>query len=193
MNKIPNLPTAGRRRRPCVQIIRGLPGSGKSTLARKFDCLHLELDQRVTSGRTYRWSPKANKVAKQWFSDTVLREMRNRIDLVVTGVMPRHDGTMGEIFAEAFADGYEVFVKTLPCRFDNVHGVRDRRAWRLFYFYLNAWINGFSKAKISIRGIIWNKRVEVFRDYDKWYAREGYERFGADVLPCNINQIEFVK
>ena len=32
MNR-PNLPTAGRRRRPCVQIIRGLPGSGKSTLA----------------------------------------------------------------------------------------------------------------------------------------------------------------
>ena len=125
MSKIPNLPTAGvRRRRPCVQIIRGLPGSGKSTLARRFDCLHLELDQRVTSGRTYRWSPKANAVAKQWLSDNVLREMRNRIDLVVCGVMPRHDGTMGEIFAEAFADGYEVFVKTLPCRFDNVHGVR---------------------------------------------------------------------
>ena len=126
MSKIPNLPTAGRRRRPCVQIVRGLPGAGKSTLARKFDCLHLELDQRVTSGRTYRWSPKANAVAKQWLSDNVLREMRNRIDLVVAGVMPRHDGAMGEIFAEAFADGYEVFVKSLPCRFDNVHGVRDR-------------------------------------------------------------------
>ena len=123
MNK-PNLPIAGRRRRPCVQIIRGLPGSGKSTLARKFDCLHLELDQRITSGRTYRWSPKADKVAKQWLSDMVMREMRNRIDLVVAGVMPRHDGTMGEIFANAFDAGYEVFVKTLPCRFDNVHGVR---------------------------------------------------------------------
>ena len=36
MNKIPNLPTAGvRRRRPCVQIVRGLPGAGKSTLARR--------------------------------------------------------------------------------------------------------------------------------------------------------------
>ena len=125
MNK-PNLPTAGRRRRPCVQIVRGLPGAGKSTLARKFDCLHLELDQRVTSGRTYRWSPKANVVAKQWLSDNVLREMRNRIDLVVCGVMPRHDGTMGEIFANAFDAGYEVFVKTLgehPFR-ESVHDVR---------------------------------------------------------------------
>ena len=132
MSKIPNLPTAGRRRRPCVQIVRGLPGSGKSTLARKFDCLHLELDQRITSGRTYRWSPKADKVAKQWLSDMVMREMRNRIDLVVAGVMPRHDGTMGEIFANAFDAGYEVFVKTLPCRFDNVHGVRasDMRRFR---------------------------------------------------------------
>ena len=125
MNK-PIPPTAGRRRRPCVQIIRGLPGSGKSTLARKFDCLHLELDQRITSGRTYRWSPKADKVAHQWLSDNVLREMRNGIDLVVCGVMPRHDGTMGEIFAEAFADGYEVFVKTLGEHSfrESVHDVR---------------------------------------------------------------------
>lgn len=126
MSKIPNLPTAGvRRRRPCVQIVRGLPGSGKSTLARRFDCLHLELDQRVTSGRTYRWSPKANVVAKQWLKEEIYRKMTlNRIDLVVAGVMPRHDGTMGDIFANAFGAGYEVFVKTLPCRFDNVHGVR---------------------------------------------------------------------
>ena len=126
MNK-PNITTAGRRRRPCVQIVRGLPGAGKSTLARKFDCLHLELDQRVTSGRTYRWSPKADKVAKQWLKDELYRKMvDDRIDLVVCGVMPRHDGTMGEIFANAFDAGYEVFVKTLPCRFDNVHGVRAR-------------------------------------------------------------------
>ena len=68
-----------------------------------------------------------------------------------------------------------------------------RKAWRLFYFYLNAWINGFSKAKISIRGIIWNKRVEVFRDYGKWYAREGYEMFGANVDAYKDNEIEFVK
>ena len=127
MNKIPNLPTAGRRRRPCVQIIRGLPGAGKSTLARKFDCLHLELDQRVTSGRTYRWNPKADKVAHQWLKDELYRKMvDDRIDLVVCGVMPRHDGTMGEIFANAFDAGYEVFVKTLgehPFR-ESVHDVR---------------------------------------------------------------------
>ena len=127
MNK-PNLLTAGvRRRRPCVQIIRGLPGSGKSTLARKFDCLHLELDQRITSGRTYRWSPKADKVAKQWLKDELYRKMvDDRIDLVVCGVMPRHDGTMGEIFANAFDAGYEVFVKPLgehPFR-ESVHDVR---------------------------------------------------------------------
>ena len=127
MSKIPNLPTAGRRRRPCIQIIRGLPGAGKSTLARKFDCLHLELDQRVTSGRIYRWSPKADKVAHQWLKDELYRKMvDDRIDLVVAGVMPRHDGTMGEIFANAFDAGYEVFVKTLgehPFR-ESVHDVR---------------------------------------------------------------------
>ena len=76
---------------------------------------------------------------------------------------------------------------------DDAFGASDRKAWRLFYFYLNAWINGFSKAKISIRGIIWNKRVEVFRDYGKWYAREGYEMFGANVDAYKDNEIEFVK
>ena len=42
----PNLPTAGRRRRPCVQIVRGLPGSGKSTLA-----LASQHDSRKRCGR----------------------------------------------------------------------------------------------------------------------------------------------
>ena len=75
---------------------------------------------------------------------------------------------------------------------DDAFGASDRKAWRLFYFYLNAWINGFSKAKISIRGRIWNKRVEVFNADGKWYAREVYERFGADVSPYKVNEIEFV-
>ena len=76
---------------------------------------------------------------------------------------------------------------------DDAFGASDRRAWRLFYFYLNAWINGFSKAKISILSIIGNERVEVFRDYSKWYSRIGYERFGADVAAYNYKDIEFVK
>lgn len=74
---------------------------------------------------------------------------------------------------------------------DGAFGASDRKAWRLLYFYLNAWINGFSKAKIL--GRIGNERVEVFRDYSKWYSRIGYERFGADVSPYNGNEIEFVK
>ena len=74
---------------------------------------------------------------------------------------------------------------------DNAFGASDRRAWRLFYFYLNAWINGFSKAKVAIFGEIRN--VEVFRDYGKWYSRIGYEKFGADVAAYNGNEIEFVK
>ena len=74
---------------------------------------------------------------------------------------------------------------------DDAFGASERKAWRMFYFYLNAWINGFSKAKVSIFGI--RRNVEVFRDYSKWYAREGYERFGDDVLPYKDGEIEFVK
>ena len=34
--------------------------------------------------------------------------------------------------------------------------------------------------------------VEVFDADGKWYAKEGYERFGADVAAYNGNEIEFV-
>lgn len=35
--------------------------------------------------------------------------------------------------------------------------------------------------------------VAVFLSDGKWYAKEGYERFGADVSPYKVNEIEFVK
>ena len=76
---------------------------------------------------------------------------------------------------------------------DDAFGESNRKAWRLFYFYLNAWINGFSKAKVSTLGRIGNERVEVFRDYGKWYSRIGYERFGENVAAYKDNEIEFVK
>ena len=72
---------------------------------------------------------------------------------------------------------------------DDAFGASDRRAWRLFYFYLSAWINGFSKAKVAIFGE--RKNVEVFSDYSKWYSRIGYEMFGADVAAYKDNEIEF--
>lgn len=74
---------------------------------------------------------------------------------------------------------------------DDAFGASDRKAWRLFYFYLSAWINGFSKAKVSIFGEIRN--VEVFRDYSKWYARKGYEQFGVNVSPYKDGEIELIK
>ena len=74
---------------------------------------------------------------------------------------------------------------------DDAFGASDRKAWRLFYFYLNAWINGFSKARVTLCGK--SEHVEVFRDYCKWYAREGYERFGADVGAYKDGEIEFDK
>ena len=76
---------------------------------------------------------------------------------------------------------------------DDAFGASDRKAWRMFYFYLDAWINGFSKAKISTLGRIGNECVEVFRDYSKLYSRVGYEMFGADVAAYKYSEIEFVK
>ena len=74
---------------------------------------------------------------------------------------------------------------------DGTFGDCDRRAWRLFYFYLSAWLGGFKTAKVTLDGK--SGRVEVFRADGKWYAREGYERFGADVSPYKNGEIEFDK
>lgn len=72
---------------------------------------------------------------------------------------------------------------------DGTFGDCDRRAWRLFYFYLSAWLGGFKNAKVTVGSK--SRRVEVFRACGKWYAREGYERFGADVAPYKDEEIEF--
>ena len=74
---------------------------------------------------------------------------------------------------------------------DDAFGECDRKAWRLFYFYLCAWNYGFTTANVTINGK--SGSVEVFNADGKWYAREGYERFGADVSPYKVNEIEFIK
>lgn len=74
---------------------------------------------------------------------------------------------------------------------DDAFGECDRKAWRLFYFYLNAWIHGFAKAKVKISG----KRglIKVFCADGKWYARKGYEMFGADVAPYEDGEISLLQ
>lgn len=74
---------------------------------------------------------------------------------------------------------------------DDSFGECDRRAWRLFYFYLRAWLVEFATAKVTLGGK--SGLVEVFLADGKWYAREGYERFGAHVSPYKDGEIEFDK
>ena len=74
---------------------------------------------------------------------------------------------------------------------DDAFGASDRMAWRLFYFYLFAWHYGFfSKTRVAIGGE--SGHVEVFNADGKLYAREGYEKFGADVAAYNDSEIESV-
>ena len=62
-----------------------------------------------------------------------------------------------------------------------------RNAWRLFFYYLKAWICCFSTAKVkSIGGC-----EDVFFADGKWYARVGYEMFGYRVAPYDDAEIEF--
>lgn len=72
---------------------------------------------------------------------------------------------------------------------DGAFGAINRKAWRLFYSYLYAYLHGFKTAKVTLDGKI--GLVEVFRAYGKWYAREGYEKFGEDVSPYKDSEIEF--
>ena len=72
---------------------------------------------------------------------------------------------------------------------DNSFGESDRRAWRLFYFYLHAWLCGFKTAKVTLNGK--NGCVEVFSADGKWFARVGYEKFGDNVSPYKDSEIEF--
>ena len=72
---------------------------------------------------------------------------------------------------------------------DDAFGASDRKAWRLFYSYLYAYLHGFTTAKVTLDGKI--GLVEVFRAYGKWYARKGYEKFGEDIAPYKDSEIEF--
>lgn len=72
---------------------------------------------------------------------------------------------------------------------DYIFGECDRRAWRLLYSYLYAHLYGFKTAKVTLGGK--SGLVEVFLSDGKWYAREGYERFGENVAPYKDSEIEF--
>lgn len=67
----------------------------------------------------------------------------------------------------------------------------DRRAWRMFYFYLNAWLSGFRTAKVTVDGK--SGSLDVFRADGKWYSRVGYEKFGENIAPYKDYEIEFDK
>ena len=65
-----------------------------------------------------------------------------------------------------------------------------RKPWRLFYFYLKAWLLGFKTAKVTIEGRSWS--IEVFLADGKWYSRGGYEKYGDEVSPYEDSEIEFL-
>ena len=72
---------------------------------------------------------------------------------------------------------------------DDTFGECYRKAWRLFYSYLYAYLYGFKTAKVTLDDK--SGLVEVFCAYGKWYAREGYEKFGESVATYKDSEIEF--
>lgn len=74
---------------------------------------------------------------------------------------------------------------------DDIFCSSDRRAWRLFYFYLSAVLVGFKTAKVTVLGV--SGITDVFCADGNWYSRTGYERFGDRVSPYMNYEIEFSK
>ena len=62
-------------------------------------------------------------------------------------------------------------------------------AWRLFYFYLKAYLYGFAVAKVTSNGN--SELVKVFRADGKWYSQTEYERFGEIINPYKDSEIKF--
>ena len=73
---------------------------------------------------------------------------------------------------------------------DDAFGASDRKAWRLFYSYLYAYLYGFKTAMFTVDGTI--GLVAVFRADSKWYAQKCYELFGEDVSPFKDGEIELI-
>lgn len=111
---------------PRLQLIRGLPGVGKSTAAKRYDCLHLELDQYCIRGGAYRWGEQRDYMARGWLGGIARYVMDRGIDLVVSGVMPCVEFPIDQILAHAHYAGYVVYIADLESSFNNRHGVREK-------------------------------------------------------------------
>ena len=72
---------------------------------------------------------------------------------------------------------------------DDAFGESDCKAWRLFYSYLYVYLHGFKTAKVTLDGKI--GIVEVFLADGKWYAKEGYEKYGDSVAPYEYSEVSF--
>lgn len=111
---------------PRFQIIRGLPGAGKSTAAKRYDCLHLELDQYCVRGGAYRWGVERDADARVWVCRVARIALRARIDLVLAGVIPCAVPALEYLVEEAMDQNYEVWIADLESSHDNRHGVRPQ-------------------------------------------------------------------
>lgn len=71
---------------------------------------------------------------------------------------------------------------------DDALGECDRRAWRLFYWFLKAWHEaGFRELRISFGKN--EERVVCFNADGKWYAKDGYIWSGEKVAPYRDEEI----
>lgn len=118
-------PSSPTDRRPRLQIVRGLPGSGKSTYAAEKwpHLLRLEFDFFCMRAGVYTFNAEINERGQKWLLSAFKDALSAGFDFVVTGVFAAHAERLADYIDLALAAGYDVYVKSLPKRWTDTHGV----------------------------------------------------------------------
>ena len=109
-------------------LIRGLPGSGKTTYANKhfpWHC-HFEADMYFARTGEYKFDWRKLNEAHAWCQASVLSELLNGNDVVVTNTFTQ-DWEFDKYIEMAFELGAHVTVIELKTQFQNIHGVPEEK------------------------------------------------------------------
>lgn len=153
---------------PTLHIVRGLPGSGKSTFAKKLaaelHCKHFEADMFFTDKEgNYKFDLDRIGDAHEWCHDSVLNELRNGNDVVVSNTFttPRelraYDEDVISVATFLKPVEYQIIIYEMTGDYGNIHNVPEEALERM----KKRWIsNAELDALITCGEIRWFHNVE---------------------------------
>lgn len=117
---------------PKLIIIRGAPGSGKSTMAYKLQdqdpsLRHWEADDYFFIGSKYVFDPRLLPSAHEWCHSSVLHDLRNGNDVVVSNTFTRCWEMSKYMGLGGVIDDLHIEVIELHTEYVNRHGVPEEK------------------------------------------------------------------